>query len=47
MMACSLYARGLKRPDRVQPVETLSVEARVDRLRVNLDTFVRRVVGEA
>lgn len=46
-LACSLYARRLKQPDRVQPVETLSTEARIERLQANLDTFVRRVVGEA
>lgn len=44
-LACSLYARRLKRPARVQPVETLSTEQRVARLQTNLDTFVRRVVG--
>jgi hypothetical protein len=46
-LACSLYARRLKQPDRVQPVETLSTEARVERLRTNLETFLRRVVDEA
>ena len=43
-LACSLYARHLKRPDRAQPVETLDEDGRVRRLRDNLDTFVRRVV---
>lgn len=43
-LACSLYARELKRPDRAQPVETLDPEQKVARLRDNLDTFVRRVV---
>lgn len=42
-LACSLYARHLKRPARVQPEETLTEEQRVTRLRDNLDTFVRRV----
>jgi len=42
---CSLYARGLKRPDRAQPAETLEPEQKVSRLRDNLDTFVRRVVA--
>ena len=46
-LACSLYARRLKQPDRVQPVETLSTEARVERLQTNLETFLRRVVDEA
>lgn len=46
-LACSLYARLLKRPDRAQPEETLTVEQRVERLRDNLDTFVRRVVEPA
>ena len=42
-LACSLYARGLKRPNRAQPVETLAVEQKVARLRDNVATFVRRV----
>lgn len=42
-LACSLYARGLKRPDRAQPTETLDVEQKVARLRENVATFVRRV----
>lgn len=44
-LACSLYARGLKRPTRVQPVETLTVDQRVQRLRDNLEQFVRRVMA--
>ena len=44
-LACSLYARGRKRPDRVQPEETLTPEQKVERLRVNLATFLRRVRG--
>ncbi|MFC6154922.1 FBP domain-containing protein [Nocardioides yefusunii] len=44
-LACSLYARGLKRPARAQPHETISVEAKVERLRANLVAFVRRVVA--
>jgi hypothetical protein len=44
-LACSLYARGLKRPDRVQPEETLTLEQKVARLQVNLATFLRRVRG--
>lgn len=42
-LACSLYARKLKQPARVQPQETLDVDARVARLEVNLHTFVARV----
>ena len=41
---CSLYARRLKRPTRVQPPETLEPEQRVERLRANLDQFLRRVL---
>ena len=44
-LACSLYVRGLKRPNRAQPHETLPVEAKVERLRANLAAFVRRVVA--
>lgn len=44
-LACSLYARGLKRPARAQPEETLDVDAKVARLRANLATFVRRVTA--
>jgi hypothetical protein len=43
-LACSLYARGIKKPDRVQPSETMSPEAKVARLQLNLETFVRRVL---
>ena len=43
-LACSLYARKLKRPARVQPPETVTVEQRIERLQANLDTFIRRVV---
>jgi len=44
-LACSLYVRGLKRPHRAQPHETLEVEQKVARLRTNLDAFVRRVLA--
>lgn len=44
-LACSLYVRRLKRPARVQPEETTTAEARIGRLRDNLDAFVRRVVS--
>lgn len=43
-LACSLYARGIRKPDRVQPTETVSSEAKVARLQSNLDAFVRRVL---
>lgn len=42
-LSCSLYARGRRRPARVQPAETLDVDAKVARLQTNLETFVRRV----
>lgn len=44
-LACSLYVRGIKRPARAQPTETLSVEAKVERLQKNLAAFVARVVA--
>ena len=44
-LACSLYARDLKKPDRVQPHETVSVETKVARLQLNLETFLRRVLA--
>lgn len=44
-LACSAYARGLKKPDRVQPHETVTAEAKVARLQLNLEAFVRRVVA--
>ena len=43
-LACSLYARKRKQPKRVQPQESLGIEARVARLQGNLDRFVARVV---
>lgn len=43
-LGCSLYARRLKKPARVQPAETLSEERRVARLQENLDQFIRRVL---
>lgn len=43
-LACSLYARKLRQPRRVQPQETVSLDARVERTRTNLDRFVARVV---
>ena len=46
-LACSLYARKLKRPKRVQPQETLLIEDRIERLRMNLDQFVARVIDGA
>lgn len=44
-LACSLYVRGLKRPTRVQPHETLSEEERIWRLRLNLTAFVERLAA--
>lgn len=43
-LACSLYARGAKRPARAQPEETITAEQKVERLRGNLADFLRRVV---
>ncbi|WP_420175370.1 FBP domain-containing protein [Luteococcus sp. OSA5] len=43
-LACSLYARKLKQPRRVQPQETLELDARIWRLQGNLERFVARVV---
>lgn len=43
-LACSLYARKLKKPARVQPPETLGVDDRVLRLQTNVQAFVNRVV---
>jgi len=42
---CSLYARGLKRPERVQPHETVTPETKVARLQLNLEQFLARVLG--
>lgn len=44
-LACSLYARKLKTPARVQPQETIDLDARVARLQVNLYSFVATVLG--
>lgn len=43
-LACSLYARKLKQPRRVQPQETIELDARIWRLQANLDRFVASVV---
>ena len=43
-LSCPAYARELKKPDRVQPHETVSVEAKVARLQLNMEAFVRRVL---
>ena len=43
-LACSLYSRKLRQSRRVQPQETLDLDARVARLQMNLDRFVARVV---
>lgn len=44
-LACSLYARKLRQPRRVQPQETIDVDARVQRLQLNLHSFVGRVTS--
>lgn len=44
-LACSLYVRGLKKPARVQPHETLTVEQKVFRLQQNLDRMVERLAA--
>ena len=44
-LACSLYARKLKQPRRVQPQETIAIDARVGRLQTNLHAFVDRVLN--
>ena len=44
-LECSLYARGLLAPPAMSAAhETLAVEARVERLRANLESFVARVL---
>lgn len=43
-LACSLYARKLKQPARVQPQETVDIDGRVARLQANLAAFVAKVV---
>ncbi len=43
-LACSLYARKLKQPKRVQPQEPLDLDGRVARLVLNLEAFVERVL---
>lgn len=43
-LACSLYARKLKQPRRVQPQETLGLDERIWRLQANLEKFLQRVV---
>jgi hypothetical protein len=43
-LACSLYLRGKRRPEVVQIGETLDVEDRLTRLRLNLDAFVKHVL---
>jgi hypothetical protein len=46
-LACSLYIRGLKRPNLlVRHEETLALDDRVARLRANLDAFVDQVLGD-
>jgi len=43
-LACSLYVRGIRRPARAQPPETLTTEQRVARLESNLGVFLARVL---
>lgn len=43
-LACSLYARQLRKPARVQPQETIDVQTRVWRLQINLEQFVAKVL---
>jgi hypothetical protein len=43
-LACSLYVRGKKRSGVPRMYETLSVEDQIERLRLNLDEFVGRVL---
>lgn len=43
-LSCSLYARKLKQPARVQPQETVDIDGRIARLQINLATFVAKVV---
>ncbi|MGJ6981636.1 FBP domain-containing protein [Aestuariimicrobium soli] len=45
-LACSLYVRGLKKPARVQPHETITEDERIFRLRTNLSSFVERLAAE-
>lgn len=44
-LACSLYARGLRKPAGATVYETLSVEERIARVERNLAVFVARVGG--
>ncbi|GAA4892140.1 FBP domain-containing protein [Stackebrandtia albiflava] len=42
---CSRYIRGVKRPKRIQPPSTLTVDERRDRLRTKLDGLVGMVMA--
>ncbi|HEY9564918.1 MAG TPA: FBP domain-containing protein [Nocardioides sp.] len=44
-LACSLYARGKRVPSAATIRETLTLEARVERVREQLDVFVNRVLA--
>ena len=39
-LACSLYLRGKRKPELVQPTETLSTDEKILRVRINLDRFL-------
>ena len=42
---CSLYIRGRKRPSRVQPQSTMTLDERIERLRLRLAGLVSSVVS--
>ena len=43
---CSLYVRDLKRPTRVQPQTTMTVDERVDRLNLRLSGLITNVLAQ-
>ncbi|OLR94318.1 FBP domain-containing protein [Actinokineospora bangkokensis] len=43
-LACSLYLRGKLKPEMVQPTETLTLDERILRVRINLDKFLDGVL---
>ena len=42
-LQCSLYVRGLLRPDIMQLHETISVERKIERLRTGIDRFLANI----